>query len=196
MRNKVDDVNFTRSLLDDLGKVTNIDPKRIYATGISNGAIMCYLLASELSDRIAAIAPVGGPMGTETCHPKEPVSVIHFHGEDDRFAPFKGGLGTGLSGTNFYSVEHSIRAWVKANGCPETPEITELPDKVDDGTKVTRQSYGPGKNKSEVVLYIIHGGGHTWPGRDSRVSNQLGKSTKDISANDLMWEFFKRHPKE
>ncbi len=196
MRNKVDDVGFTRALLDDLGKVTHIDSKRVYATGISNGAIMCYFLASELSDRIAAIAPVAGPMGTETCHPKEPISVIHFHGEDDRFAPFKGGLGTGLSQTNFYSVEHSIGAWVKANGCPETPEVTELPDKVNDGTKVTRKVYGPGKKGSEVILYIIHGGGHTWPGRDSRVANQLGKSTKDISANDLMWDFFKRHPKE
>ena len=60
MSNKVDDVGFTRALLDDLATVTNVDAKRVFATGISNGGIMCYRLASELSDRIAAIAPVAG----------------------------------------------------------------------------------------------------------------------------------------
>ena len=120
MNQKVDDVAFTRALLDDLAKVAKVDPKRVYATGMSNGAIMAYRLASELSDRIAAIAPVAGPMGTETCNPKRPVPVIHFHGTDDQNAPFKGGKGkNSISGTNFYSVDHSIRAWVKANGCKD-----------------------------------------------------------------------------
>src|SRR5437016_6447484 len=73
MLNKVDDVAFTRGLLDDLAKAVLIDRKRVYATGMSNGAMMVYRLASELSDRIAAIAPVSGPMGTRTCHPKRPV---------------------------------------------------------------------------------------------------------------------------
>ena len=84
--NNVDDVGFTRALLDDLAKVVNVDAKRVFATGISNGGIMCYRLASELSDRIAAIAPVSGTMGTLTCNPKRPVSVIHFHGTEDRFS--------------------------------------------------------------------------------------------------------------
>jgi polyhydroxybutyrate depolymerase len=193
MNNKVDDVACVRALLDDLANVVNVDPKRVYATGMSNGAIMCYLLASELSDRIAAIAPVSGPMGTETCHPKRPVSVMHFHGTDDQFAPFAGGKGRGVSGTNFFSVEHSIRAWVKANGCPETPVVTDEPKKVDDGTSVQQTTYGPGKDGAEVVLLTIKGGGHTWPGREPGV-RFLGKSTKQISANDLMWEFFKKHP--
>ena len=66
MQNNVDDVAFVRALLDDLATVANIDSKRVFATGMSNGGIISYRLASELSDRIAAIAPVGGPMGTET----------------------------------------------------------------------------------------------------------------------------------
>src|ERR1043165_7375006 len=131
MQQKVDDVAFTKAMLDDLGKVVKVDPKRVYATGMSNGAIVSYLLASELSDRIAAIAPVGGPMGTETCNPKRPVPVIHFHGTDDEFAPFKGGKGAkSISGTNFFSVEHSIKAWVKANGCKDEPATVKLPDKA------------------------------------------------------------------
>jgi polyhydroxybutyrate depolymerase len=160
---------------------------------MSNGGIMAYLLASELSDRIAAIAPVGGPMGTETCHPKRPVSVIHFHGTADEFAPFKGGQGKGVSGTDFYSVEHSIQAWVKANGCDKEPVITKFADTVKDGTTITRTTYGSGQDGSEVVLVIIEGGGHTWPGQEPRV-RFLGKSTQNISANDQMWEFFVKHP--
>lgn len=193
MNNKVDDVHFTRQILDDLAQSANIDPKRIFATGMSNGGIMAYLLASELSERIAAIAPVGGPMGTETCSPKRPVPVVHFHGTDDQFAPFKGGRGLGISGTNFYSVEHSIEAWVKANGCNQEPAIEDLPDKAKDGTTVTRKTYAGGKDGAEVVLVVIHGGGHTWPGQQPLLGF-LGKSTEDISANDLMWDFFQKHP--
>ena len=193
MRNKVDDVEFTRKLLDDLATVVNVDQKRVFATGMSNGGIITYRLASELSDRIAAIAPVGGPMGTETCNPKRPVPVIHFHGTDDENAPFKGGKGKGVSGTDFYSAKHSINAWVKANGCKNDPVVTKQQPKVDDGTSVIRKTYGGGKNDSEVVLIEIVGGGHTWPGGPSRV-RFLGKTTKNISANDAMWEFFQKHP--
>jgi len=194
MTNKVDDVGFTRVLLDDLGGMVTIDPGRVYATGMSNGAIMVYRLASELSDRIAAIAPVSGPMGTETCNPKRPISVIHFHGTDDLNAPFRGGKGTrSLTQTDFYPVEHSIHAWVKVNGCPEEPVTVKEPGKVEDGTTIIRQTHGPGKEGVEVVLITIEGGGHTWPGKESRLTT-LGKSTKNISANDVMWEFFKKHP--
>jgi len=193
MNNNIDDVEFTRQLIDDLAKSANIDPQRVFATGMSNGGIMSYLLASELSDRIAAIAPVGGPMGTETCKPKRPVSVIHFHGTDDENAPFKGGKGKGPSGTEFYSVDHSIQAWVKANGCNKEPVVTTIPDTAKDGTTIIRKNYGSGKDGSEVVLVVIEGGGHTWPGQEPRL-RFLGKSTKNISANDLMWEFFENHP--
>jgi polyhydroxybutyrate depolymerase len=194
MFQQVDDVGFVRSLLDDLARAANVDANRIYATGMSNGGMICYRLAAELSERIAAIAPVSGPMGTETCSPKRPVSVIHFHGTDDQFAPFQGGVGSRSStGTNFYSVEHSIRAWIKANGCPEKPVVVQLPKTLDDGTSVERQTYGPGKDASEVVLIKIEGGGHTWPGREPRLAF-LGRSTKNISANDALWDFFQKHP--
>jgi len=191
--NGVDDVEFTRRLLDDVAGACSIDSKRVFATGMSNGGIMAYRLASELSDRIAAIAPVGGPMGTKGCRPGRPVSVIHFHGTDDVFAPFEGGRGRGLSGTSFYSVDHSIAAWVEADGCDPNPVTIRLPDTTDDGTTVTRTTYGPGKDGAQIVLIAIEGGGHTWPGREPRLAS-LGKSTRDISANDLMWDFFQRHP--
>jgi len=199
MQNKLDDVGFTRALLDDLATVANVDTNRVFATGLSNGGIMAYYVASELSDRIAAIAPVGGPLMMEACRPTRPVSVMHFHGTADEFAPFKGGFGKGpLSGrgvTEFRSVDHSIQNWVKANGCKPEPEIVALPDKADDGMKSTRKTWSGGKDGSEVVLIEIEGGGHTWPGLKPIVA-MLGPSTMDISANDLMWEFFQKHPKK
>jgi polyhydroxybutyrate depolymerase len=118
---------------------------------------------------------------------------MHFHGDADEFAPFKGGKGRGPSGTDFYSVQHSIDAWVAANGCDKTPTTTRLVDRQDDGTTVRLVRHGSGKEDSEVVLVVIEGGGHTWPGKEPRMRS-LGVSTRDISANDMMWEFFQQHP--
>ena len=85
-----DDVAFIRALLDDLARVLKVDSKRVFATGMSNGAMMCYRLAAELSDRIAAIAPVAGTMAIEKANPTRPVPIIHFHGTADTFVPFNG----------------------------------------------------------------------------------------------------------
>ncbi len=82
---------------------------------------------------------------------------------------------------------------MNANGCEKEPVVTKLPDTAKDGTTITRKTYGSGKEGSEVVLVEIEGGGHTWPGWESRFK-LLGKSTKNISANDMMWEFFEKHP--
>jgi polyhydroxybutyrate depolymerase len=133
-------------------------------------------------------------MGTATSHPKRPAPVTHFHGTADEFAPFEGGRGEkSLSGTDFYSVEHSIKAWVRANDCKEEPAVEELPDRTKYGTRVVRKTYGGGRDGAEVVLVVIEGGGHTWPGREPTLK-VLGKSTQNISANDAMWEFFVKHP--
>jgi polyhydroxybutyrate depolymerase len=194
LENRVDDVAFIGALLDDLATVLRVDARRVYATGMSNGAVMVYRLAAELSDRIAAVAPVAGTMGTETCAPRRPVSVLYFHGTEDEFVPFRGGRGAkSLSGTDFYSVDHSIRAWVRADGCQEAPATEELPDRAHDGTRVVRRTYGGGRGGAEVVLVMIEGGGHTWPGR-SVPAKVLGRATRNVCANDLMWEFFERHP--
>lgn len=199
MENKIDDVAFTRALLDDLATVVKVDADRVFATGLSNGGIVSHFVASELSDRIAAIAPVGGPLMMDAPNAKRPVPVMHFHGTADAFAPFAGGYGKGSFGrskgvTDFRSVDHTIQAWVKLNGCATEPTIEPLPDKADDGMKCTRKTWSGGKNGSEVVLIEIEGGGHTWPGKEPIVK-MLGPSTLDISANDLMWEFFQKHPR-
>jgi polyhydroxybutyrate depolymerase len=190
----IDDVSFVRQLLDDLAQVATVDAHRVFATGMSNGAMLSYFLASELSDRIAAIAPVAGPMGTCECRPQRPVPVMHFHGLEDKFAPFKGGRGErSVTKIEFRSVEHSVGRWIKANRCQSDPVVVELPVVVADGTKVTRKTWGGGTNRSEVVLFEIAGAGHTWPGGKPPLFC-LEKSTMNISANDAIWEFFQRHP--
>jgi polyhydroxybutyrate depolymerase len=193
---RVDDIGFTRTLLDDLARAVRIDHRRVFATGMSLGAIMAYRVASELSDRVAAIAPIAGSMGTESCNPKHPVSVLHFHGTDDQAVPFAGGKGKlDASGTDYLSVPFSIKAWVQADGCRETPTTEELADGADDGTRAVRKTFGGGREGAEVVVVIIDGGGHTWPGREFGPELKvLGKSSRDISANDMMWEFFQKHP--
>ena len=188
-----DDVGYVRKLLDDLATVVHVDPNRVFATGMSNGAMMCYRLAAELSERIAAIAPVAGTMAIDQCHPHRPVSVLHFHGTKDGLVHWGGPDERTPKNIKFHSVDETIQTWVKANGCPEVPLVADLQDRANDGTRVRRQCYGPGKEASEVVLYIIEGGGHTWPGRDPRL-RILGKSTRDVSANDLIWDFFQKHP--
>jgi polyhydroxybutyrate depolymerase len=186
--NNSDDVGFVNKLLDDLPRVANIDPKRIFATGVSNGAMMCYRVAAELSERIAAIAPVSGTMVSDDFKPKRPVPVMHFHGTADMLVPFgEAGKKTAIRG-----VDDCLQMWIKVDGCPKEPTVKELPNRADK-LHVTRKTYGPGKEGSEVILYTIEGGGHTWPGMPPPVE-WIGRSTMNISANDLMWDFFKRHP--
>jgi len=188
---KADDVAFIGKLLDDLATVVKVDEKRVYACGMSNGGMMCYRLAAELSDRIAAIAPVAGTIAIDESKPKRPVPVIHFHGTKDTFVPFEMAKGKTPSFMKLKGVDDSIQTWVKLNGCDEKPKIETL-SKDGDEMKVTRKTYGGGKDGSEVILIVIDGGGHTWPGRQPPVG-LLGKSAKNISANDLMWEFFQKH---
>ncbi len=83
-RENVDDVGFVRAVIDDIAAHFPLDPRRIYATGISNGGILSYRLACELSDRIAAIGPVAGTQNFPGCAPSAPVAVVHFHGTADQ----------------------------------------------------------------------------------------------------------------
>ncbi len=188
---KADDVAFIGKLLDDLNVAVKVDEKRVYACGMSNGGMMCYRLAAELSDRIAAVAPVAGTIAIDESKPKRPVPVIHFHGTKDTFVPFEMAKGKTPAFMTLKGVEDSIQTWVKLNGCEEKPK-TETLSKDGEEMKVIRKTYSGGKDGAEVVLIGIDGGGHTWPGQQPPVGF-TGKSVKNISANDLMWEFFKKH---
>ncbi|MCO6457322.1 MAG: prolyl oligopeptidase family serine peptidase [Pirellulaceae bacterium] len=188
-----DDVKFVAALLDKLPTVLNVDSKRIYATGMSNGGMMCYRLACELGERIAAIAPVSGTLTVRDPRPPRPIPIIHFHGTNDRIVPFDGpGNGTPRFVT-FRSVPETVEFWAQVNKCAAQPVVERLDDTQDDGTAVVRKRYQPQPGGAELVLYEIEGGGHTWPGNEPAL-NLIGRSTRDLEANDVIWDFFQRHP--
>jgi polyhydroxybutyrate depolymerase len=188
MRNQVDDVAFVRALIQDARDAIPIDERRIYATGASNGAMMTYRLACELSDQIAAVAPVSGYLAFDGCAPGRPMPVMIFHGTADEYVPYDGG--TPKKQPNVHagpvsSVADAVSFWVQHNACSTTPERHE------EGS-IVREVYGGGLEGSEVVLYTINGGGHAWPG-GQKGREQGDEPTQEISATELMWEFFQRH---
>lgn len=187
--NSVDDVAFLRALVDELERTYSIDPRRIYATGMSNGGMMTYRLGCQLSDKLAAIAPVSGALNDETCTPAFPLSAIIFHGTDDQHVPYYGGYGSAsLYPHEDRPVSYAVSFWVARDECSPVP-VTE----TSASGNIVTDTYGGGIGGSEVVLYTIRGGGHAWPGSAGSVTGDV--PTQEISASELMWEFFKRHPK-
>jgi len=189
-QHEIDDVGFLNALLDQLEAEYAIDSKRVYVTGISNGAMMAYRLACELSHRIAAIAPVAGSLNYDGPAPKQPVSVIHFHGKEDQHAPYGGGVGAKtLYPRVDRPVQETIQLWVSYNQCQKEPECSQSgPAKI--------ECYSGGKDGTEVVLYSIDGEGHTWPGGQAGIRNgNIDPPTQAIQATDLIWTFFSHHKK-
>jgi polyhydroxybutyrate depolymerase len=185
-RENVDDVGFVRALLDELPKQYAVDTKRVYATGMSNGGMLCYRLGCELSERIAAIGVVAADMGVDGPLPKRPVPVIHFHGVRDPIKMFHGGKGKVL-GVEHRAVSTVIAWWIKANNCqPEPVEVKKEKDYFE-----TKYAPTPGKKGAPVVLYTIPEGGHTWPGGvDVSAHLGTGKMITTLDASTAMWEFF------
>lgn len=199
-REHIDDVGFISALIDHLEQELNIDKRRIYITGISNGGMMSYRLACELTDRIAAISPVASSMGENislNCSPSKPISVLMINGVEDPLVPWKGGeIKVGpLQFGKVLSVSSTVRFWVNHNQCSSFPIISWEPDKdPHDGTRVRREVYGQGREGTEVTLYAIEGGGHTWPNGYQYLGEwMIGRTGRDIDANEVIWNFVKRY---
>ncbi len=189
-----DDVGFVRALLDTLGHELGIDPRRVYATGISNGAMFSYRLACDLPSTFAAVAPVAGAMPVELvpgCERPEPVSVIAFQGTADPLMPYLGG---GVARRRVLSADRSIAFCGTAAGCAAAPVTAGEPDRATDGTRVRRTVYAGCREGRAVELYTIDGGGHTWPGGPV-AGARVGRVSREVDATTLIWMFFARHPK-
>jgi polyhydroxybutyrate depolymerase len=178
---QVDDVAYIRAVLDEEARHEPVDPKRVYATGMSNGGFLSHRLACELSDRIAAIAPVAGLLGVGTCQPTRPVSVLQFAGTADALVKYEGG-GMAL----FPKVEDVMAGWAQRDGCQSHRAVSY--QKGD----VTCERYTGCPAGVDVELCKVQGGGHTWPG--GTPVPMLGHTTGDVSATERMWQFFREHP--
>ena len=190
----VDDVAFIGALLDHLGGELCLDQRRVYATGMSNGAMLSHRLGCELAERIAAIAPVSGTNVTDSCTPKRPMPVMHVHGTADKHVPWEGGLGCGLAAVPFPSVPDSIGGWLARDGC--TPAAPALVVEQGDG-RCERQGDCAA---ASVILCTITGGGHSWPGGDPKrldlpACAQAGEGgqSRTFLASEQIWAFFRQH---
>lgn len=182
----VDDVGFTDALIDTLSVLYNIDLDRVYSTGMSNGGFMSFLLASQLSERIAAIASVTGSMTPETynnSNPQHPMPILQMHGTEDGTVPYNGAIWT----KSIYDV---IDYWVDFNNCIETAMVISIFD-VDpnDGSTVDHIVFNEGDNGVVVEHFKIIGGSHSWPGS----AINLPGTNYDINASLVIWNFFSRY---
>ena len=197
--NDIDDVGFLVDVLDDLATRIEFDPRRVYLTGHSNGAIMTYRFALEASDRVAAIVPVGGAMAADLPQASVPVPVLHIHSVDDPRALYEGGEGPPFPGTNrtvvHRPVEEGLDYWIERNGCSPEPIETEIRTGrgVDRGQSSSRLTW-PGC-EAPVEHLRLSGSGHGWPGVRLGALRQsiVGPATTLIHASDEVWAFASRY---
>ena len=178
----VDDVGFVAALLDDVSNSYSIDQERIYSTGMSNGGYMSFLLACQLSDKIAAIASVTGSMTPQTfnnCDPQHPTPVLQIHGTADDVVPYNGDPVWTLP------IDEVLEYWVNYNNSTSAPTISNVADtNTSDGSTVEYILYGEGENCVTTEHFKIFNGGHDWPGAWGNM---------DINASEEVWKFFSQY---
>lgn len=181
-KNNIDDVGFIEKIIDNLLlEYPQIDSNKIYTTGISNGAMMCYRLAIELYSKISAIAPVSGPLMLES-DLTSPMPILHIHSLKDDKVPYNGGLGIG--GYNFNSVTWTLEQWQIQNGCTSNTTV--------DYGNFSIIKYSDCTEDNEILLYLTEDGGHSWPG-SKIVRSWADLPSTAFNATSLIWDFFKRH---
>jgi polyhydroxybutyrate depolymerase len=196
----VDDVAYTRALLDDLSRRIDVDPRRVYATGFSNGAAMAHRLGCELADRFAAIAPVGGQnqFALAGCAPAARIAVLDIHGTLDRCWPYDGGEGGCLASGRYVSVAETLAGWAARNRCEAAPEQSRLPARKaeNDATHVVRVAFSGCKRGNVEHLRVV-GGGHYWPDGNVYARPRLlgGTMSRQLDTARAMVAFFAANPK-
>ena len=178
-----DVAEFTSAILDEISKTWNIDKRRVYASGISMGGGASFTLAYELSDRIAAIAPVAAGFGRGQRDLPRPMTIVVMYGTHDPVA-------SGYSQQTYDALNH----FVKQNGCSDKPEVKVWTPTEADPTGITRFTYGGGKDGTEVIFYRVDQGGHTWPGKYQYASwITVGLTTQHIDGSQAIWDHLKEH---
>lgn len=185
------DLAYVRAAMDYLVTNHNADPRRFYATGISNGAAFSFVLAAELSDRIAAVAPVAHNLTqafVDQATPASPVHVLQIVGNADPLMPFQGGLQG--NGDPVLSSASTMQYWQALNGNGPSTSVL-LPNLAVDGTTAFRETFAPSAAGFELERIVVLNGGHTWPGGDQYLPvSTIGLTSRDFSANEVIWDFF------
>ncbi|HRI78635.1 MAG TPA: PHB depolymerase family esterase [Cyclobacteriaceae bacterium] len=194
----VDDVGFIRATIEEIQSRLPVDPNRIFATGISNGAMMSLHLAHTLSDKIRAIAPVCGNIAenqSKEYRPKNPVAVLVINGTEDPLVPYDGGfvLNERSKRGKVISTDKMMEIWMTLIPSTGQPALQSIPDTdPDDGCVAERLVFPSWGSPNPIQLIRITGGGHTWPGGKQYLPKFIvGKVCKDFKAEEVIWDFFK-----
>lgn len=191
MKNNVDDVGFVRQLIETIESDYAIDAHRVYAAGHSNGGMLAYRLACELSDKIVGIGVQSATLMAGPCDPVKPVSVIDIQGSADKNVPIGGGKGEGLSGAAYVAPINAVKILAKADGCPADPVTETDPVNPD----VTAQTWQPCLDRSAVDYVTVDGASHAWMGRSGGAPALTGEPYLDFDSTAAIWEFLKAHPR-
>ena len=189
---KVNDVNFIREIVLNLTKDYKLNSKRVFATGMSNGGDMSYLLACTSSDLFTAVAPVAGVMMKDTlenCNPEKKIPIFEIHGTKDSISKFEGDMNNEDKWGAYYDLPSTIKFWVNKHDLNEKETIQLENKNTEDGTTITFERYWSDESQREVWFYIVNDGNHTWPGMTglfSRTANQ------DINSAEEIWKFFSK----
>ena len=168
----------------------SVAAERIYAAGLSEGGFMAMKVGCAMSDRIAAIGVVGAAMPKKMiCLPSRPVPVVMINGTSDPIVPHGGGTEHNLQ-LPVISVEDTAKAWARDDRCAEKPTHTKLPARAKGGMTTEVDTYDGCRDGAQVVSYNVKGAGNTWPGGEQyQVEKQIGKTSQDINANEIIWSF-------
>jgi polyhydroxybutyrate depolymerase len=178
MDERVDDVRYLRELVRELESELCIDKNRVYATGMSNGAIMSYRLACEAPDIFAAVAPVDGADAFAACKPKRAVPILAFNGTSDLLVRWEGTWTEDLA-----PARQTVADWRERNRCSGQPAtLYRHGDALCEAPQCA----------ADTISCVIDGGGHTWPG--AIVFPFLGHTSSDLDATSTMLDFFLDHP--
>lgn len=183
-RTAVDDVGFITAALAEVGRMVRVDPRRIYVTGMSNGAMMAYRLACE-TDAFAAVAPVAGDQMVECGH-RSPASLLHIHGTADAKVPLDGSPGSGVGKVDGPPVQQVVDGWLEADRCGPLARTST--------GEVTTATASCAQGRA-VELVTVAGAGHQWPGSGVSTYPGADRPSAAFSATDLIWAFFSAHPK-
>ncbi len=193
----IDDVKFLLEMIAEIGRRVPLDASRVYATGASNGGMMTYRMGCETEGVFAGIAPVIANIPEpifDSCHPSAPLNVLAVNGSADPLIPLEGGavcegIRVGCAGGRVVSQAESVGRFAAANGCDPEPQSVTLPVEVEDGTFVEQQTYVNCAGRAQVVAYIVHNGGHTWPPRPGQLP-AAGAQSRNLDATRLIVDFF------
>jgi polyhydroxybutyrate depolymerase len=193
----IDDVAYLDAVIAEVSRAVAIDPARIFITGMGNGAAMAHRAVCERSTVYAAAVAVAGAnevAATQGCPIARPVPVLQIHGDADTCWSFDGTSDcTNDSPLPLVGVTASMEGWRQRNGCSADVDEAPLPDDADDGTRAVRRTFRDCLGGVETGIVVIEGGGHTWPGgHQFAFEAKIGRTSRDVAANDLLLDFFAR----